>query len=97
VEFLEETRVVKLRSPIQGVAKACKLLTSFFADINLPKVLRVISSGDGSSDPILGGCWLSGVNMGQRIMIAEERKLAGNMKRRKSDCKIGGGMKEGEL
>jgi hypothetical protein len=30
-------------------------------------------------------------------MIAEERKLAGNMKRRKSDCKIGGGMKEGEL
>lgn len=55
MEFLEETRVVKLRSPIQGVAKACKLLTSFFADINLLKVLRVISSGDGSSDPILGG------------------------------------------
>lgn len=71
--FLEETRVVKLRSPIQGVAKACKLLTSFFADINLPKVLWVTSSGDGSSDPILGGCWLSGVNMGQSIMIAEEK------------------------
>lgn len=33
-----------------GCSFACKLLTSFFVDINLPKVLRVRSSGDGSSD-----------------------------------------------
>ncbi|KAJ6379146.1 hypothetical protein OIU76_015873 [Salix suchowensis] len=33
-----------------GCSFACKVLTSFFVDINLPKVLRVRSSGDGSSD-----------------------------------------------
>ena len=57
----------------------------------------VISSGDGSSDPISWGCRLSGVNMGQTIMITEERKLAGNLKRRKGDSEIGGGTKEGEV
>ncbi|KAB5530194.1 hypothetical protein DKX38_020275 [Salix brachista] len=32
-----------------GCSFACKVLISFFVDINLPKVLRVRSSGDGSS------------------------------------------------